>query len=122
AHARPAAEAPEHPAERLDVRAEPHEFIARAGRSENHGVVVAGPRFDIGFAQAVAKLVDGDDRLGRIPERPDKGLALRRVQPPDLGGCHREALPPERASPPRPSSPYRRSRSFLNSTSLAVSS
>ena len=58
AHARPAGEAQEHSPQRLGVPAESHQFIARAGRSENHGVVAVGPGFDMGFAQLVAKLVD----------------------------------------------------------------
>src|SRR5262249_20981489 len=66
AHARPVGEAPDHPPQRLDVPAEPHEFIAGAGGSQDHGVVAARSRLGIGFAQADAELVDGDDRLGRV--------------------------------------------------------
>jgi omega-hydroxy-beta-dihydromenaquinone-9 sulfotransferase len=45
---------------------EPYEFIPRAERPEDHGVVANRPDFDVGIAETLAKLVAGDDRFGRI--------------------------------------------------------
>ena len=83
--------------------------------------MVARPGFDIDFAQAVAELVDGDDRLGRVAERRNQGLALRQVEPPHVSRWHQEVLP--KCGSDRRRSPYwNRPRSFLKRTSLAVSS